>query len=450
MSCRLADKKAAKMSKPNRRLSLSTRGLQQVNMKLHEQDFKFIAGGVSYRCPALIAEFLSPRVSRLRAMDPTILTFDLQTADPNHYFADLLSGAYGGHLDPKSEKAALLRSFCGELWNFEFVDLLTDSKDRMTRESLLPRLQFLSETGPESNYDVGVLAANFHLLQVSDCVDLDLQVLEGILSHADLVVHSEETLLELISARISRDSASYTLLECVKFEYLSTDGIKSAIELISGSFELFSYGIWNRLTQRLLLPVHPPKTDRVIVGETRAVDSRISPDFPSLFPAFSGKRFRLIYRGSEHGFQAADFHRTCDGHWNTVCLIRSASGFIFGGYTPLAWNSTGQWGNDQKGKGFLFTIKNPHNIPARIFPLNRDHRAYAIYGHGSYGPVFGSGNDLMLASAYNLTNGCNANVGVSYVNDTGIDPSLVLAGNAAVAVGEIEVFELTEGRSGTS
>jgi hypothetical protein len=70
---------------------------------------------------------------------------------------------------------------------------------------------------------------------------------------------------------------------------------------------------------------------------------------------------------------ARDFHSRCDDHANTVTLILTAAsehdvgGFVFGGFTPVKWDSWSDWKSDDSLKSFLFTLKNPHNISARKF-----------------------------------------------------------------------------------
>jgi hypothetical protein len=262
-----------------------------------------------------------------------------------------------------------------------------------------------------------------------------------------------DTLLARWSDRLgtfpSKSSRAFLLLawflppsEFVRFEYLSARGIKSPVDLISESFELFSYGIWSRFANRLLLPVQPPQMNcRFVIPP---LDSKIIPEFPSTFEEFQRKEFKLLYRGSRDGFQSADFHRTCDGHKPTASLISSKNGFIFGGYTPLAWNSTATWTSDEKVKSFLFTIKNPHSLPPRTFPLNREVRANAIYNHSSYGPFFGTGHDLCIQNQCNAFTSNSTNLGQTYTNDSGIPGNTVLAGVANFTVEEIEVFEMSQ------
>jgi hypothetical protein len=82
-------------------------------------------------------------------------------------------------------------------------------------------------------------------------------------------------------------------------------------------------------------------------------------DFPEIFAEFAEKRFSILWRGSRDGFRARDFHSRCDGHGNTLTLILDINGNIFGGYTPVTWESILYNGNqstkaDESVKSFLF------------------------------------------------------------------------------------------------
>ena len=99
--------------------------------------------------------------------------------------------------------------------------------------------------------------------------------------------------------------------------------------------------------------------------------------------------FTLLYRGSSDGFRAADFHRKCDGHSNTLTIISPKDSFnIFGGYTSAAWNSTKEWKSDPSA--FIFSLFNKRQRAVKINiepPINQ----YAILNNPLYGPVFGVG-----------------------------------------------------------
>jgi hypothetical protein len=53
-------------------------------------------------------------------------------------------------------------------------------------------------------------------------------------------------------------------------------------------------------------------------------------------------------------------------------------GNIFGGFTPLKWESGNGWRADDSLKTFLFTLNDPHNIAARRFALKAEAKRYAM------------------------------------------------------------------------
>jgi hypothetical protein len=117
-------------------------------------------------------------------------------------------------------------------------------------------------------------------------------------------------------------------------------------------------------------------------------NSAIVPEFPGLFEDFREKQFTLLWRGSRDGFGRGDFHRRCDRHRNTLTVILDTDGNIFGGFTRVEWESRA-WNMklgcennlgkaDPSLKSFLFTLRNPHNVPARRFALKAEMKDKAI------------------------------------------------------------------------
>jgi hypothetical protein len=165
-------------------------------------------------------------------------------------------------------------------------------------------------------------------------------------------------------------------------------------------------------------------------------------DFPTLFDDFKTKQFTLLWRGSCDGFGARNFHGRCDGHPNTLTVILDTNGNIFGGFTPVEWDSWSCDRADPSLKSFIFTLKNPHNVPARRFALKAEQKHEAICCCSECGPVF---YDI------GVDDNCNAHTssvayyfGRSYTNDTGLDGETFLTGSEEFQVKEIEVFEITE------
>jgi hypothetical protein len=48
-------------------------------------------------------------------------------------------------------------------------------------------------------------------------------------------------------------------------------------------------------------------------------------------------KWSLLYRATRDGFDSGDFHAKCDGHSNTLTILKAKqSSYIFGGYTTVS------------------------------------------------------------------------------------------------------------------
>jgi hypothetical protein len=174
----------------------------------------------------------------------------------------------------------------------------------------------------------------------------------------------------------------------------------------------------------------------------------ISVEFPSIL---DGLKFpRLLYRGTRDGFSSASFHRHCDRQGGTLTLIRSVGGSVFGGFTPVVWDSKSGHKNDDTHSSFLFTLINSHGTKPKRFPLKSTGGVSAILCFRNYGPSFGgdytSPADLCIrdkCDSKGLGKGghCSA-FGTAYENTTGLPGRTFLAGESEFLVKEIEVFHV--------
>jgi hypothetical protein len=156
----------------------------------------------------------------------------------------------------------------------------------------------------------------------------------------------------------------------------------------------------------------------------------------------SFESFKLLYRATKHGFSANDFHSKCDGHNNTLTIIKTNDGYIFGGYTTLCWSS--KLTNDPDA--FIFTLVNKQSRPMRI---NCVHPQQAISTYQNVGPVFGgykNSYDIYISNNSNTNPSSSSFLGSSYNTDSlefnrqKSESREFLAGNTTFINAEIEVF----------
>jgi hypothetical protein len=151
-----------------------------------------------------------------------------------------------------------------------------------------------------------------------------------------------------------------------------------------------------------------------------------------------------LWRGSRDGFTAQEFHRRCDSHANTLTLISDTDGNIFGGFTPLPWECDSKCKCDDSLQSFVFTLKNPHNVPPRKSSLKAACKRFAMCCHTEDGPRFGGGSDIRIVDACNANTDSYPSFGHTYVNDTGVNGKGLFACSHQFKVHDIEIFEISD------
>jgi hypothetical protein len=113
--------------------------------------------------------------------------------------------------------------------------------------------------------------------------------------------------------------------------------------------------------------------------------------------------------------------------------------------TPVPWGISVRYAHDTTGKSFVFTLKNPSGtgplkFPLRYFAVHEHHGA--IYSGPGHGPTFGAGHDLYMAENSHGNLNSYSNLGVDYLNLSGLLGAFGLTGARNFQTTEIEVFEL--------
>ena len=108
----------------------------------------------------------------------------------------------------------------------------------------------------------------------------------------------------------------------------------------------------------------------------------------SLFPTTPIKELKMLFSGRRDGMEASVFHSKCDGHGDTLTVMKG-NGHIFGGYAKPQWSSAGVYIADNTKSSFLFTCRSRTKHPLTS-------QQNTIYVHSDYGPTFGGGHDIQI------------------------------------------------------
>ncbi|CAH3182777.1 unnamed protein product [Porites lobata] len=142
----------------------------------------------------------------------------------------------------------------------------------------------------------------------------------------------------------------------------------------------------------------------------------------------------LCWRATLHGWNVrTQFHRRCDGKRDTVTIIKKGK-YVFGGYTDIPWESSGDLGFTRKA--FIFSISNKEELDPFVSEVRWPDGA--IYRASASGPWFGF--DIIIA---NNKRESYARLDWAYPAPAAVqDRSTILAGTEDFSPDEVEVFYL--------
>lgn len=146
---------------------------------------------------------------------------------------------------------------------------------------------------------------------------------------------------------------------------------------------------------------------------------------------YKNKKFKLVYKGTKDGLNATAFHEKANNKGPTITIIKSSQDKIFGGFMPDAWTSRNGYINTRKS--WLFSLTNKAK-----YEMNSPdtYAQYGGYDYSSYGPTFGGGHDIYLATDFGTSsNYCNRH-SYNFTDNTS------LTGGYNFTVTEVEVFSL--------
>jgi hypothetical protein len=390
-------------------------GFDRVLDCVQKDEFLFVVNGESIKSTVLGAVLLSPKIHENLRSVPGAFTFNIDdtriTANDFQAFLEFVHSRVLPEFSQQTQFSFV--SICEHLGNDGLTSLMIGSS--------------------KSEID----GSNFYCYSTEMIRRLNKRTLHELLCSPSLKIESEDSLLGVL-IELGSDYFEYWCY--IEVTHLTDEGLSLFIDNLA--FEHLSESIWKKIVDRCKGNRDSELiSSRYVHSSVVAPDSMIVKHCPSILSEFSKHKWNLLYRGSRDGFTASDFHLKCDNQSNTLTLIETTKGFIFGGFTPIAWDSSSGDKYDSSNKSFLFSLKNPRNADPRKFQMFGAKRT--ICCSAGYGPIFGHNSDIRVDDHCNAPDRNYTNLGSSFVNDTGIDGRQVFAGEHKFTVKELEVFTIT-------
>jgi hypothetical protein len=253
----------------DRGLRLSAKGLSNVpsSVSIDDVTFVFVFGSGRYECPRCIANFLSPRLCRASVGGLPQEEFVFETQLTVDDFGRFISHCFSSFSGLTYSERDLFISIARELGNWELYSLLAIDCKGLSNSSLayFRGCVFRNDFDSFSGEEIGLLASQFHELPETLLKDCPIDFLSALLSHRDLRIKDEDSLLTFLSSLWTVDPAYFVLSEFIRFEYLSVSQIDEFLESSFPFVGELNSGIWRSICRRLIISGHFEKAGRVIL-----------------------------------------------------------------------------------------------------------------------------------------------------------------------------------------
>lgn len=147
----------------------------------------------------------------------------------------------------------------------------------------------------------------------------------------------------------------------------------------------------------------------------------------------------LLYQGVRDGYNPKDFHSKVDGISNTLTVVKTKSGNVFGGFTTQDWGERSLNYFKSDSNAFLFSLVNSYKSSIKLNIIKPES---AVTTSPSSGPTFGDGDFRTHWDSRR-----NQLFGTSYLGNSYKPPSYgssitFLAGEDYFQIVDIEVYSV--------
>ena len=272
----------AKALEPND-LSLTCAGMGYVNWDWSDSFVEFVFDNKACRVSSVLAEFLSPKVARLRRCDISFDVYRFKESEMFNVFESLVSSLHSGDaLRVEKSNFPVLVRLSQEFENAELLSSLLGmiETETLSLEEEIPFLRFGIELGTAFSDRFrnvrDFVASHFYKLKKQLLDNIDLETAKLLLSSPSLQIEDEDSLYNFVRSRAEVDLRFASLFEFVCFDYLSVDCIENFSSFANDYLlENINSSIWSGICRRLVLKAEP-KQKKNLRQQARNVDCKFN------------------------------------------------------------------------------------------------------------------------------------------------------------------------------
>ena len=209
-------------------IKLLTDSICHVPLHSYQHDFTFIVNNEEYKTNKIVADLLSPKISKIHQIDPTFNVYSINTRSKGDFqlIFDLLSF---NSIDLSDSNINFISEIMDNL-EAERIDI-TIPDTELTVKNVIELIKKHEKSLIYQKYlikEIDFLSEHFYELdpkQINKLYDLQDQCIINIINNDKLTLKSEDQLLNFIIELCSKNQDFSTLFEFVYFKNLSDEMI---------------------------------------------------------------------------------------------------------------------------------------------------------------------------------------------------------------------------------
>lgn len=239
------------------KIQLNPSSILKIPLHTYAKDFTFIVNGEEFKTSRVISELISSKVCKIHQQDPTIDEYVINTQHRGD-FSEILQLSEFKEIQISEERLDFFIEVIEELGNetFEIDEICKTKETKIDKENVIDNIK-KHERFKHFYYKIlerEIEFASSHFFELfehkkEEISGLNIDTIYDILDNEQLVLESEDQLIEIINELYLKDRKYSILYETVRFENLTSESIKEFIQIFD--YNEMSKTTWYRLSIRL-------------------------------------------------------------------------------------------------------------------------------------------------------------------------------------------------------
>lgn len=241
-------------------IKLETTSILHVPIENYERNFTFIVNDERFETNRLVADLLSPKISKFHLSDPTINEYRINTTNKGNFNTVLSLIKFNDNTILDDELPFLVEVIenleTSTKTNFDNAETSTENEGETnisdTIEGLLKHSKFRHFYNDQITKEIDFISENMYRLTKEDkehIFTLDRDIISRIIFNDNLQIESEDSLIEMINSIYKKDRENSSLYASVLFNNVSAEKMKEFLGIIL--YDDIDEEVWLSLSKRL-------------------------------------------------------------------------------------------------------------------------------------------------------------------------------------------------------